>query len=142
MPAEDSKAVAQRVMDRLDKRDLEGVVELCAPDSVWHGFAPEPLDLDGYKQAISVFLDAFPDSRFLVEDWISEGDSVANRHHLRGTHLGNFGEIPPTGNPVTVTAIVLFHVEGGKVAETWLNADMLGLMQQIGAIPAPDQAGA
>jgi hypothetical protein len=74
--------------------DLEGVIELCAPDSVWHDFAPEPLDLDGYRQAISEFLDAFSDS------WFS----------------------------VTVIAIAIFRVEGGKIAETWLSADVLGLM--------------
>lgn len=142
MSAKDSRALAQRAMDRLDKRDLEGVLELCASDAIWHGFAPETLDLDGYRQAISVFLDAFPDSRFPVEDWTSEGDNVACRHSLRGTHLGNFGEVPPTGNPVTVNAIVIFRVAGGKIAETWLSADMLGLMQQIGEIPAPEQVRA
>jgi predicted ester cyclase len=129
-------------MDWLDKRDLEGVIELCGPDSVWHGFAPEPLGLDGYRQAISVFLDAFPDSRFPAEDGAAEGNLVANHHSLRGTHHSNFGETPPSGNPVTVNAIAIFRVEGGKIAETWLSADMLGLMQQIGAIPAPEAAAA
>ncbi|MGH3086985.1 MAG: ester cyclase, partial [Rubrobacteraceae bacterium] len=111
-------------------------------DSVWHGFAPEPLDLEGYKGAITMFLDAFPDSRFPVEDVVAEGNLVACRHSLRGTNLGDFGEIPASGNPVTVNAIVILRIEGGKVKEAWLNADMLGMMGQIGAIPAPEGAEA
>lgn len=142
MSAEDSKAVARRVMERLDGRDLDGVIELCASDSVWHGFAPEPLDLDGYRQAISVFLDAFPDSRFPVEEWVAEDELVACRHSPRGTHDANFAEIPASGNTVTVNAIVILRVESGKVKEAWLNADMLGMMQQMGAIPTPEGAGA
>lgn len=88
-----------------------------------------------------MFLDAFPDSRFPVEDWISEGNLVASPAGYGGRHQGNFGEIPPSGNPVTVDAIVVFRVEGGKIAEIWLSADMLGLMQQLGVVPVPEQTG-
>lgn len=133
----DAKMIAQRIMECLDQRDLDGVLALCADNTVWHGFAPQPLDNAGYRQAISVFLDAYPDSRFPIDDVIAEGNKVAVRHRLCGTHRSAFQGIPPTGKPVNVRAIVTFHIANGKVAETWLDADLLGMLQQLGAIPMP-----
>ena len=137
MSTEETKAIARRLMERLDQRDLDGVLALCTDDAVWHGFAPEPLDNDGYRQAISMFLDAYPDSRFPIDDVIAEGDKAAIRHSLRGTQQAAFQNIPPTGKQVKVNAIVTFRVVNGKIAETWLNADILGMLQQLGAIPSP-----
>jgi steroid delta-isomerase-like uncharacterized protein len=136
MPTE-AKVIAQRVMERLDQRDLDGLLALCADNAVWHGFAPQPLNNAGYRQAISVFLDAYPDSRLPIDDVIAEGNKVAIRHHLSGTHRAAFQGIPPTGKPVNVRAIVTFHVADGKIAETWLDADLLGMLQQLGALPNP-----
>jgi steroid delta-isomerase-like uncharacterized protein len=136
MPTE-AKMIAQRVMERLDQRDLDGLLALCTDDAVWHGFAPQPLDNAGYRQAISAFLDAYPDSRFPIDDVIAEGNKVAVRHRLVGTHRSAFQGIPPTGRPVNVRAIATFHVADGKIAETWLDADLLGMLQQLGAIPTP-----
>ena len=137
MSTEETRAIAQRVMERLDQRDLDGVLALCTDDAVWHGFAPQPLDNAGYRQAISAFLTAYPDSRFPIDDVIAEGDKVAIRHSLRGTHKAEFQGIPPTGKQVKVNAIATFRVVNGKVAETWLNADILGMLQQLGAVPSP-----
>ena len=137
MSTEETKAIGRQIMERLDQRDLEGVLALCTDDAIWHGFAPQPLDEAGYRQAISAFLDAYPDSRFPIDDVIAEGDRVAIRHSLRGTHRVAFQGIPPTGKQVKVNAIVTFRVVNGKVAETWLNADIMGMLQQLGAIPAP-----
>jgi steroid delta-isomerase-like uncharacterized protein len=123
------------MMERLDQRDLDGVLALAAPGAVWHGFAPQPLDNAGYRLAISAFLDAYPDSRFPVDDVIAEGDKVAIRHSLRGTHRAAFQGIPPTGKSVKVSASATFRVVNDKVAETWPNADLLGMLQQLGAIP-------
>ena len=137
MSTEETKTIARHIMERLDQRDLDGVLALCTDDAVWHGFAPEPLDNDGYRQAISMFLDAYPDSRFPIDDVIAEGDKAAIRHSLRGTQQAAFQNIPPTGKQVKVNGIATFRVVNGKIAETWLNADILGMLQQLGAIPAP-----
>jgi steroid delta-isomerase-like uncharacterized protein len=133
----EAKVIAQRVMEQLDQRDLDGLLALCADNAIWHGFAPQPLDNAGYRQAISVFLDAYPDSRFPIDDVIAEGNKVAVRHRLCGTHRAAFQGIPPTGKPVNVRAIATFHVADGKIAETWLDADLLGMLQQLGTIPMP-----
>lgn len=132
-----NKLTAQQLMARLDARDVEGVVAHCAPYCLWHGFGPQPLSNDGYRQAIAVFLNAFPDSRFPMDAVVAEGDRVAVRHRLVGTHAGEFQGVPPTGKPVVVPALVIFRFAEGRVVEAWLNAELVGLLMQIGAIPMP-----
>ncbi len=137
MSLETNKTVVRALMERLDQRDIDGVLSYCAPNAVWHGFAPQPLDNTGYRHAIQVFLDAFPDSRFPVQTIVAEGDKVAARHQLHGTQNGAFQGIPPSGKPVVVDAIVMARLENEKVVEVWLSADILGLLMQIGAIQMP-----
>ena len=142
MSTEATKAIARRHMERLNQRDLDGVLQLYTADARCHGFAPEPLDRDGYQQSMRMLLAAFPDSRFTVDEMIAEGDKVVIRHHLHGTHQSEFQGIPPTGKQVTVAAIGILKVVDDRIAETWLNADFLGLLHQLGVIPAPSQANA
>jgi len=70
-----------------------------------------------------------------VEDLIAEGDKVAARLRVRGTHLGDLNGIAPTGRRVDFTGIVMSRVEGGRIAEDWANFDDLGMMRQLGVIP-------
>jgi len=139
MATEQTREAARKVMERLDQRDLEGLLAQAAPDAKWHGFAPVTLDNNGYRQAISEFLNGFPDSRFPIESVIAEGNKAAVRHSLRGTHNGIFQGIPPTGRQVIVNGVAEFQVEDGKIVETWLHADLLGMLTQLGVVPTPDQ---
>jgi predicted ester cyclase len=100
-----------------------------------------PSGLDGAKQGIVGFLTGFPDIHFAIEDQIAEGDKVVARLTMSGTHQGEFAGVPPTGKQVSVTGIDVWRVHNGKCAEHWLALDNLGLMQQLGAIPEPGQAG-
>ena len=77
--------------------------------------------------------------RLKVEDIIAEGDKVVTRLTCRGTQQGAFMGIPPTGKQATITAIDINRFAGGKSVEHWLNMDTLGLLQQLGVIPAPGQ---
>lgn len=140
--ADSPAAIAAKAMERLDQRDLTGVVEHAAVDCVWYGFGPEPLDTTGYLGAIQAFLDAFGDSRFPVDAVVSEGDVVAVQHRLVGTHTGDFQGTAATGRSVTVPAVAVFRLTGGQITEVSLHADILGLLMQIGAIPAPGGSGA
>lgn len=72
---------------------------------------------------------------------VAEGDTVAWRITARGTHKGALMGIPPTDKPATISAIIVSRFVDGKWTEDWANIDMLGMLQQIGAIPAPGQAG-
>ena len=134
------KELVRHTMNELDRRNLEGVIDTYAPDARFHGFAPATLDINGYRQMMSALLDAFPDSRFSVDDIITEGDKVVARHHMEGTHQAPFQGIPATGQRVRIDAIAIFQVKHDKITGIWLSADFLGLMQQLGAIPMSGQA--
>jgi len=113
----------------LNERDLDGVVSHYAPGCRFYGWAPETLDIHGYKAAMSALLASFPDSRFPIDDIIAEGNKVVVRHRFQETHRAEFQGIPPTGKAVRVNAIAIFRLEDGAVAEIWLNTDFMGLMK-------------
>ncbi len=71
---------------------------------------------------------------------MAEGDKVVTRWSARGTHEGELAGVGPTGNRVEITGITFSRIEGGKIAEEWINYDALGMMEQIGAVPAPGQS--
>lgn len=133
----EAKDIVLRAMARLDQRDVDGVVAEAAEWCTWYGFGPVPLDTSGYRVAIQAFLDGFGDSRFPLDATVAEGDVVAVQHRLVGTHTGAFQGVPASGRSVTVPAIAVFRVTQGRIEEVSLQADMLGLLMQIGAIPAP-----
>ncbi len=87
-----------------------------------------------------MYFAAFPDSHFTIEDLIAVGDTVVVRYTARGTHQGNLMAIPPTGKQVSVTAIGIFRIGNGIAVEEWLNIDDLGMLQQLGVVPVPEQA--
>lgn len=147
MSAEENKAIVRRWFEEL--RSLEGTEkaadELLASDFAGH--CPPTPDFhgpEGYKQWIAKSFQAYPDVRFVVEDVVAEGDRVAVRYTMRGTHEGTHEGttrmgVAPTGREVEASIISILKVADGKIAEMWTNADFLGLMQQMGAFPAPAQ---
>jgi steroid delta-isomerase-like uncharacterized protein len=142
--SEENKAVARRAFeDHFNTGNLDLGEEIFTPDYVNHdpslpdfGSGPEAAN-----QAVRLYRDAFPDARITVEDQVAEGDKVATRWSARGTHEGELMGVAPTGNRVEITGITISRIEGGKIAEDWINYDALGMLQQVGAIPAPEQAG-
>lgn len=105
----------------------------------WVGHFPgmPPLDASGHRQYSEIMLAAFPDLERTVEDLVAGGDKVVARWSARGTHLGDFNGIPPTGRVVQSSGITIFRLAGGKIVEEWSESDMLGLLGQLGAVPAP-----
>jgi steroid delta-isomerase-like uncharacterized protein len=92
------------------------------------------------KGAVQLFRTAFPDLHFTIEDEIAEGDTVVSRWTARGTHRGEFMGTPPTGRTIAVTGMDILHFVDGRIRENWAAFDALGLLQQLGAIPAPAAA--
>jgi steroid delta-isomerase-like uncharacterized protein len=135
--AEENKAVLRRWIEAYNERDLETEANLLAPDYVAHvPAAPGPLEgLEAWRQFSGSFAEAFPDIRLTIQDIVAEGETVAARVAFRGTHSGEFQGIPPTGKEVAFTSIEVNRVRDGKVEEHWVELDLLGLMQQLGAIP-------
>jgi steroid delta-isomerase-like uncharacterized protein len=141
---EENKALIRWFMEQANsKGNLDVVDELVAPDYVLHTPASPTGEVHGtedYKQLISMQRSAAPDLIFMVEDQIAEGQKVVTRYSARGTHQGEFMGSAPTGKQVNTTGIVISRIAGGKIAEEWLEWDVLGLMHQLGAISEPVQA--
>ncbi len=138
----ENKTIARRfnedVWGRGDQAALE---ELFAPDFVDHGALPgQTPDREGHKQILAAFRSAFPDLSVTTEDIIAEGDKVVSRWTARGTHQGELLGTAPTGNEVTFTGIDVLRIAEGKVVERWAQGNDLEVMQQIGAIPPPEQS--
>jgi steroid delta-isomerase-like uncharacterized protein len=141
MSTEDNKAVIRRIIDSFNQKDAAILDEVCTPDFVSHDPAnPQVRSREDYKQWITGFFTAFPDLHFSLEDILAEGDRVAYRYTLRATHSGSWRSAAPTGKSITVTGISITRLRDGKSAELWSNTDALGLVQQLGLIPAPGQA--
>ena len=138
MPTEENKALLRRLFEEVwNQGNLATLHEVVAADFLYH---PDLRGLEAYKQAIDSMLTAFPDLHFTIEGMVAEGDKVVVRWTLHGTHQGFFQDIPPTGKPVTLTGISFFRVANGKGVEVWTDADYLGMLQQLGVVPALGQA--
>ena len=139
MSTEDNKALVRRAYEEIfDQGNLAVVDELISPDYIEHDpNFPQPVrGPEGLKQYFMVFRTAFPDTHVTIEDMVAEGDTIAVRHTYRGTHKGDLMGMPPTGKQVTVTGIVIHRIANGKFVESWVNADNLGLMQQLSVVPS------
>ncbi len=141
--AEGKEALAERFhTDIFQEGNPDAADDILSSDFVWHGgFSPgeDQRGPEPVKQVASRLIGALPDRRITHEDTIAQGDKVLIRWAATGTQEGELMGIPPTGRRVTMTGFDLFRIEGGKIAEMWQEADRLGLMQQLGVIPPPEQ---
>jgi steroid delta-isomerase-like uncharacterized protein len=147
MSIEQNKTIARRYFEEIWQGDLAVVNETFATTFVGHG-PPNPLfpsgDYHGYegqKQLVTMYRSAFPDAAYTIEDMRAAGDKVVTRWIVRGTPTGAMGNLPPTGKSVMLSGITIARFADGKYAEDWHNWETLGLMQQLGVVPAPQQNG-
>jgi steroid delta-isomerase-like uncharacterized protein len=142
MAAEENKALVRRFVEEFwNEGNMSAADELMAPDAEIHMPTGELVDLDGLKGFAGAFRESFPDWHSTFEELITEGDRVAERWTGRGTHQGELQGIPPTGKHVEVPGSVFYRIVDGKIVEFRGQLDMMSLMQQLGVIPAPQQAG-
>lgn len=123
--------------ERLSAGDLAGFGDLLAEDLVEHeetpGFAPTK---EGTLAFFEMLRGAFPDLKMSVEDLLADGTKTVARVTVTGTHRGDFMGVPPSGKSVVMQVIDIMRFDdSGRVCEHWGAADMLALMQQIGAVP-------
>ena len=141
--SEQNKATARRALEEIETQgDIEAIEEVFTPDYRGHDPVNEK-DTRGHEgllEEASMYRAAFPDLQYTVEDQLAEGDMVASRWTARGTHRGELMGIVPTGTEIEVTGITIHRFAKGKIQEEWWNWDALGLMQQLGAIPAEQPA--
>src|SRR5215217_6667506 len=131
MSAQENKDLVRREQEELWNHtgDLDAAEELFAAEQA-----------EAVKQEAADFRQGFPDVVSTIEDLIAEGDKVVAHWRSRATHQGNYMGIPPTGNRIEFTGISVYRIEEGKIAQEWTVEDQFGLMQQIGAIPEPEQS--
>jgi len=140
---EKNKAIARRDFEQVwNKGNLDTVDEIFAADGVGHmPGSPDIHSLEGTKQYVTMYRNAFPDIHFTIEDEIAQGDKVVIRWTCRGTHQGELMGISPTGKQCTVTGITINRFSGGKIQESWNSWDALGMLQQLGVVPPIGEGG-
>jgi steroid delta-isomerase-like uncharacterized protein len=132
----DNKVLVQRYVEEIyNKGNLDLAPELVTSDYVNHAGFTTVEGVEGLQQFAAMLRTAVPDFHEVIEDQVVEGNKEMHRYVIRGTHQGEFMSIPATNKEVVVTGITLARIEDGKIAEEWTQADMLGLMQQLGVVP-------
>ena len=143
MSIEDNKAIVRRWHEEVWKGNPSIYEEVLAHNCIFHGIGG-PQEMKTNANQLS---ESFPDVTGTIEEMIAEGDKVVTRWTIHGTHNGDFvtdfvaqGRIPPTGKQVTYTGITINRLADGKIVEDRFEGDILGLLQQVGALPTPGQA--
>lgn len=138
MSAEANKAIVRRFHELFDKGDMPGMEALLSKDCL--SYQPgmlEPLNVEAFKQLGQVFLAAFSQSHVTIEGQICEGNRVASYGTWSAVHTGEFNGIPATGRTITISELTIDTIVDGKIVEHRAQPDIVGLLQQLGAIPAP-----
>ena len=148
MSMEDNKRVVAHFVEVCqNQHDLAAADAMFHPEFVNHhtpeGRArlPTARPAESFQRFYGMFLAAFPDATMQIEEQIAERDLVVTRKTFRGTHQGDLMGLPPTGRRVEIGLIDIVRLDGGKVVEHWNAVDNLGMLQQLGAIPAPGATG-
>ncbi|WP_062018523.1 ester cyclase [Aureimonas sp. AU4] len=132
-------AFMRRFVQFINTADEKLGDELIAPNAEFYvPFQSEPLvGPTGWLKAVEVMRGGFPDVQWTLEELVVEGEKVAARYTMRGTHEGTFFGVPATGEKIAVQAMNFYDVVDGKIVGERGLPNLLGLMQQIGAVPAP-----
>ena len=127
----------ERARERWNAGDLSGYLMLYADGIRLHGYTPEPIDKAGVEAFYRGIFAAFGAPQLVFHDALESGDSVTIRFTMTGTHVGDFMGVPATGRAIALPGITILRFAGDTVIERWSSADMLGLLIQLGAVPAP-----
>jgi steroid delta-isomerase-like uncharacterized protein len=136
--SEHNKAVVRRLIEEVwNKGNLSSLDEFFTPNYQNHD--PSSPDFgrgpESERKGATLYRNAFPDLRLTIEDIIAEGDTVMVRWSSRGTHKGELNGIAPTGKQINISGITVARLSNGKLAESHVNWDALGMMQQLGVVP-------
>jgi steroid delta-isomerase-like uncharacterized protein len=132
---EDNKQVVRRLYEEFtNQRKLDLAAELCAPDFIDHGAPVERSGVEGLKDSVRLFMVAFPDFQFQIEDLLAEGDRVHVRGTISGTHQGPYSGMPATGKHAQWSAMDDFRFENGKIVERWTERNRISLLRQLGVL--------
>ena len=139
---EQNKELVKRIFEGLNERNADIYQELYAPDYAWYfpSNNSKPLSREEEHGFVKILWDAFPDINWSIEELIAKDDRIIARFIARGTHTGEFQGIPATGNKIESSGSWIARIENGKVVEVREDADLLGMLQQIGMELKPKEA--
>jgi steroid delta-isomerase-like uncharacterized protein len=137
----DNRAIIERFEHAFAANDTSTIDELCDPGLVDHNPVPgNPPTLEGFKAAIAAYKAAFPDLAVHLGEIVADGDTVATRWSAAGTHEGDMMGIPPTDKQIAVEGMNFYRLRGGRITDVWTQFDGVGMLQQLGVMPAPEGA--
>jgi steroid delta-isomerase-like uncharacterized protein len=137
LTAESNKRIMERwTTEFLPHGDAALAEELISPDIVMHFAGQQQQGRDTYLGIVAANSVAFPDLRWTAEDMVAEGDTVAVRYTMTGTHQGTFAGVAATGTAVRAESMTFYRLADGKIVEEHAQLDMLSLLQQMGAVPS------
>ena len=141
MSADNEQIVRRVFKDLFNKGNLAVADEIIAANHVNHDPATPDFGKgpDGEKQIVTLYRGAFPDLQFKIVQMIEGEEYVTTRYTATGTHKGVLRGIAPTSKTVTVEGIVINRISRGKIVDSWVIWDALGMMQQLGAVPAMEE---
>lgn len=131
----ENKRLIERALQAWDEWDMQVVEAVHAEDVVSHGSDAD--SLDDFKALLADWYDAFPDLTHTIEDLVAEGDKVAFRFTVTGTHEGMFQGIDPTGEEIEMDGMAVYRVEDGQIVEQLMTGDALALYHQLDAVDFP-----
>jgi len=138
--SEQNKMLVRRAYEEVyNQGRLELIDELVTDDFVVHVGAEDLHGPAALKEYVTMLRGGFPDLHLTIDMQVADGDIVVTRWTGHGTHTGAFQGIPPTGRRGSMTGIDIDRIHDGRTVECWTNTDELGLLQQLGVIPAPEQ---
>jgi steroid delta-isomerase-like uncharacterized protein len=137
MTAETRTLIMERFTSEfLTTGDAALAEEFLSPDIVLHFAGQQQRGRDKYLAVVAANADTFEDLVWTVEEMVADGDAVAVRYTMTGTHRGEFAGIPPTGKAVVAQSMAFYRLADGRIVEERAQLDMLGVLQQLGAAPA------
>jgi len=135
MKTVEHKQTVHRLVDSINRRNPNIVNELFDRNYVYHGIGEESqLSRDGFLNFLNKVFQAFPDFNLHVDELVADGDRIAYRMTISGTHRGEFRGMAATGKKFTTSTIGVMRFENGKIAEEWEIYDAMGMMAQLGAL--------
>ena len=133
-----SSIVTRFIEESMNQKNIEATRDYFHEDVVEQvPFPGQGPGVEGIMDVLRGMFAAFPDMNWSIEEQISEGDKVVTRLEWTGTHQAEFLGVPATGRPVRVWGVVIDQLESGKIKDTRLIMDTLGLMMQLGVFPPP-----
>jgi len=132
MNIEMNKAIVRGYIELWSTGNLALADEVLAEDFVDHMRPSQAPGPESVKQEVKAFREGFPDARIIIEQIIAEGDTVAFRFMLQGTHRGMFAGYPPTGKEVVLIGVDFIRIAAGKIVELWSIQDTLRWAEQLG----------